>query len=217
MKRDRLRVRPISCILIALVVTGVAVYTASSIGLFDHLYSAPRRKQAEWRLQLAENTCPPDVHGVVPAIMGPDWFVATLGAETAERLAQGTDLDEQARMQLLQGLMTMLSSGGHWWRFGWDRSEPEYGQFLGAAQSAVARFGAQAHPFLVAGLDSRNVHSQEASCWVILTMFKTQELPTDDLMSDLLLRVRSRTSEETDQPAREACQRALNAISAAEK
>ena len=191
----------------------VISYAILTVGVLDAGYAVITRTNCLAKLMEAERAHPPDVEVVVNAIFSPDWVIAAEGAETAGRLAEARMLPLSERDRILSALFTVLSSGGHWWRLGWDRDEAEYERFLGAATSAMARYGSQAYPYIRSGLDSGSARNRETACWVALNVFQSQSSLPENARDELLAKVQQHAGIDSDQAVRSACERALNAVS----
>lgn len=205
------RLSPFLLAVVGAVCVVVISYTILSVGLFDAGYAAITRTSRLTKLKEAERAHPPDVEVVVSTIFSPDWIMAAEGAETAGRLADAATLTASEREKILSALFAVLSSGGHWWRLGWDRDEAEYDQFLGAATSAMARYGSQAYPYIRSGLESRSARNREAACWIALNVFQDQSPVPDTARDELRAKVQQYANTDSDQTVRSACERALNA------
>jgi hypothetical protein len=211
--RQVTRRRP-STFLLAVIATASVIaisYTVLSVGLLDTGYAAITRLGSLADLKKAERADPPDVEAVVSAIFSPDWVVAAEGAETAGRLAKVGTLTLSERERLLSALFAMLSSGGHWWRLGWDRDEAEYDQFVGSATSAMARYGLQAYPYILSGLRSGSARTRETACWIALNVFQNRSPLPETARDELRVEVQEHANTDSDQIVRNACERALNA------
>lgn len=205
------RLSPFLRAIIGLVCVGVTSYIILSVGLLDASYAAITRTRRLAELQQAERARPPDVEVIVSAIFSPDWIMAAEGAETAGQLAGAEILTASEREKILRALFAVLSSGGHWWRLGWDRDEAAYDQFLGAATSAMAGYGSQAYPYILSGLSSKSARDREIACWIALNVFQNQRPLPKASRDELRAEVQQHANTDSDQIVRSACERALNA------
>jgi hypothetical protein len=106
-------------------------------------------------------------------LSGPDWLVAALAADRIGQLHKTGRLEHEQEGVVLQSLFEVLASSGHWWRFGWDRDEPEFDQFRGAAIEAAAEFGSQVYPRLRVAVSSESSFQREAACSIVLRAYPT--------------------------------------------
>jgi len=133
------------------------------------------------RVEIASNSNPPNVKYLISALSGPDWFVAAVAAERLGQLQKTGQLKPEQASVVLQSLFKVLASSGHWWRFGWDRDEPEFEQFRSSAIEAIAKFGPQVYPKLRVAVNSENSFEREAACWIALSMLR-KELANQEVL-----------------------------------
>jgi hypothetical protein len=155
-----------------LLICTLVSYLALSIGFADAIFVARNRPGMLNRIETASGSDPPDIELLTSVIGGPDWLVAAVAAERIGQLYESDKLTPGQADIAMQGLFKGLASGGHWWRFGWDRDEPEFEQFRGAAIEAVAKFGPGALPMLLPAANSDSPFEREAACWIVLSMLK---------------------------------------------
>lgn len=142
------------------------------------------------------------------------------GYLTIERLFLGRSLyqnsskieSEQADI-VIQSLLATLASGGHWWRFGWDRDEPEFEQFRGVAIEAVANFGLEALPSLTNALSNDSPYAREAACWITLDMLNAGLMDKTTLAEQNILEyIENLAQSDSDERVNAACTSARDAV-----
>jgi hypothetical protein len=107
---------------------------------------------------------------------------------------------------VLQSLFEVLASSGHWWRFGWDRDEPEFEQFYGAAIEAAAEFGSQVYPRLRVAVGSENSFEREAACWIVLSMLRQKSVDRGVLVEQgIYERIEYLARNDTNEGVQAAC------------
>lgn len=181
-------------------------YVVLSTGLADYIYLEQARPRMLSQLETASHRNPPDIAPLVSALSGPDWFVAAVAAEQLGFLEQSGELESEQANAVLGPLFDALASGGHWWRFGWDRDEPEFEQFRGAAIEAVAKFGPDAIPLLLVATDSASPFEREAACWIALNMLRTGSVDQITLTEQgFLSRVAGLAESDSSERVRIAC------------
>jgi hypothetical protein len=186
-------------------------YVALSTGLVDDIYLARVRPRMLGQVEMASNRNPPDVESLVSALGRPDWFVAAIAAERLGFLGQSGELEPEQVDTVLQSLFEALSSDGHWWRFGWDRDEPEFEQFRGAAIEAVAGFGPEAIPLLLVAIDSQSPLEREDACWIALDMLRSDLVDQAALADpDFVVHVAGLARSDSNEWVRAACTSATN-------
>jgi len=109
-----------------LLICTLVSYLALSIGFADAIFIARSRPGMLNRIEAASSSDPPDIEFLTSAMGGSDWLVAAVAAERIGQLWQSDELEPGQADIAMQCLFKGLASGGHWWRFGWDRDEPEF-------------------------------------------------------------------------------------------
>jgi hypothetical protein len=143
-----------------------ACYAVLSIGIVDDVL----------RVEVTSSTDPPDIEFLTDMLGGADWYVAAVAAERIGLLLQSNELEPEQANGAIRALFKSLASGGHWWRFGWDKDEPEFEQFRGAAIEAIARSGPVSLPWLLTATSSNSPFEREASCWIAFLMLKNNSV-----------------------------------------
>jgi len=158
------------------------------------------------RIEVASCSDPPDIETLTVALGGPDWFVAAIAADHINQLMQSERLEGAQANIAMQSLFKTLASGGHWWRFGWDKDEPEFEQFRSAAIEATSRFGPKAFPLLLAAAYSDNPLEREIVCWITLDMLKDATVDQATLAKQNILELVGNLAErDPNQNVKAAC------------
>ncbi len=127
------KIRGMGCaLLLGLFLCSGVVYMLFTAGVVDDVFIAPGYEARAVWIEEAGRADPPDVEFLLASLTGPDWMSSALAAEELGRLQQSGKLTPQQAEQAGHVLRRLLDSG-HWWRFGWDEDEPDFGQFQGAA------------------------------------------------------------------------------------
>jgi hypothetical protein len=198
---------------LTLLIGFLAGYVFLSTGLADALLIARNRPHALNKIEAASNCEPPDIGSLATALDGPDWLVAAVAAERIGLLWQSDRLDSEQADLALDSLFQALAAGGHWWRFGWDREEPEFQQFRGAAIEATAKFGSAALPRLSRAVRGHSPFEREAACWIVLSMIKDSSVDQTSLFeAGLLDGVRDLAKNDSEPTVRESCLSAITRI-----
>jgi len=195
----------LACILLA--------YILLSIGFVDDTLVARNRSDKLSQVEVASSSDPPDIEFLTNALEGTDWFVAAAAAERLGQFWQSDKESEQADI-IIQYLLEALASGGHWWRFGWDRDEPEFEQFRSAAIEAVSRFGPEVLPALMSALSSDSLYEREAACWITLNMLNDGSVDRTTLAEqNILERIENLAQDGSDERVKAACTSVQDAVS----
>lgn len=141
-------------------------------GFVDDTFIVQNRANALDEVEMASESDPPNIETLVNTLNDPDWSVSATAAERLGQLWQSGNMENDQVDLVVHSLLAALASGGHWWRFGWDKEEPEYEQFRNRAIEAVSKYGAEALPALLDATNSNSPHEREAACWITFTMFK---------------------------------------------
>jgi hypothetical protein len=188
-------------------------YAVLSTGLVDDAFAARNRSGVLNRIEVASNSDPPDVEFLIDALSKADWFVAAVAAERMGQLGQSDKLESEQVDVAVQSLFEALASAGHWWRFGWDRDEPEFEQFRSAAIEAASKFGPEAIPMLLSATSSDSPFEREAACWTTLSMLKSGSVDRTALAKQgVLERIHSLAQDDLDERVQAACTSAQGAI-----
>jgi hypothetical protein len=159
----------------------IGIYLMLSTGLWDRTFAGTSRQESIDRVVSAGKDRPPDIVYLTSAVSHPDWHVAAIAAQQLKHLQQeGEIVPEQATL-VISSLLESLASDGHWWRFGWDKDDPEFEQFRGSAIAAMIEFGPAALPQIQTALESGLPSQQEAACWVVLGLKKRGYVDTTNL------------------------------------
>lgn len=197
----------LGCILLA--------YILLSAGFVDDTLITPNRSDMLSRVELASSSNPPDIEFLVNALEGPDWFAAAAAAERLGRLWQSDKIGSEQADLVIRSLLATLASGGHWWRFGWDRDEPEFEQFRSVAIEAASSFGLEALPSLTDALTSDSSYEREAACWITLDMFDTGLVDGTTLAEqNILEHIENLAQNDPDERVKAACTSARDAVRA---
>lgn len=192
----------------------ILVGVCLSTGLVDAILIARDRPQRLSRVDSASNNNPPDIEFLIDALQGPDWYVAAVAAERIGQLWQSGSLENGQATIAVQALFSALASDGHWWRFGWDRDEPEFEQFRGAAIASAAKFGAKIYPRLLAATNSNSPFEREAACWITLGVLKSDPGTQVTLIEwGIRERIESLAQSDPCEGVRASCTAVLNEIS----
>lgn len=175
--------------ILLLVVILPVVYVALSVGVIERAYRWLLRSAAQRGLASAVTAAPPDVPYLLGALHSPDWSIAAEAAECLGRVRDAGRLPPEQEDLVVRSLLSVLGSGGHWWRFGWDTDEPEFNQFRGAAAYAIARFGGTALPRVAEALTSNNTRLREEACWILLAMLKMGKVSSPALVDQGVVNV----------------------------
>jgi hypothetical protein len=153
-----------------LLICSLLMYILLSTGLVDEFFLARNRSDILLQVKAASNTTPPDIEFLIDALRGTDWLVSAVAAERLGQLWQSDEITNEHTGTIMRVLLHALASEGHWWRFGWDRDEPEFEQFRGEAIEAASSFGVEILPLLDNALRSDSSPEREASCWIIANL-----------------------------------------------
>lgn len=165
------------------------------------------------RVELASSSNPPDTEFLVNALEGPDWFVVAAAAERLGQLWQSDKMESEQADIVIRSLLATLASGGHWWRFGWDRDEPEFEQFRSVAIEAVSSFGLEALPSLPNALSSDSPYEREAACWITLDMLDAGFVERTTLAEQNILgHIGDLAQSDPDERVKAACTSARDAV-----
>jgi hypothetical protein len=154
----------------------LACYALLSIGIVDDVFIVRNRPDMLDRIEVASSTDPPDIEVLTDMLSEADWYVAAVAAERIGQLWQSNQLEPEQANVAISALFKALASGGHWWRFGWDRDEPEFEQFRGAAIEATAKAGPESLPWLLTATSSDSPFEREASCWIVFLIIKNNSV-----------------------------------------
>jgi len=184
----------------------VLLYVGSSQGAFDLVIEVDRTSQLR-SLDDAMTSEPPDIVFLTQSLRSSDWYIAARAADRLRILRLEGRLEGDKAALALSSLIQGLASGGHWWRFGWDREETDYEAFRGAAIEAVAAFGEEGLPYIVTATTSRSPDAREAACWVLLTMLKRASIDPDSgvITSEVSTRVQVLADNDESFEVRVAC------------
>ncbi|MCJ7738086.1 MAG: hypothetical protein MUQ10_12375, partial [Anaerolineae bacterium] len=101
-------------------------------------------------------------------------------------------------------------------RFGWDRDEPHYQQFRGAAITAVSVFGSSAFDTLLAATYSGSSSEREATCWIVYEMAESGIVAGKELADrGILDRIETLATEDRDVNVSYVCNRVYERVSKA--
>ncbi len=196
---------PLGCILLA--------YVFLSTGFVDDTLITPNRSDMLSQVELASSSNPPDIEFLVNALGAPDWFVAAAAAERLERLWQSGKMEKEQADVVIRSLLATLAAGGHWWRFGWDRDEPEFEQFRSVAIEAVSSFGLKALPSLTDALSGDSPYEREAACWITLDMLDAGLVDETTLAEQNILEyIGNLAQSDSDERVKAACTSARDAV-----
>ncbi len=178
----------------------LAGYMGMSVGLPDALLVTPHRSEAVGTVDAAARAAAPDVDALCSALYSPDRVVAAHAATQLERLVKARALSSGQVDKAARNLVQALGRPGNWWRFGWDREEPEFEWFIRAATSAAAALGPDALPYVAGALDSPLSDQREGACWVACIMGRNGTVPREALARavgrDRITRMASRDAAE---------------------
>jgi HEAT repeat protein len=181
-------------------------YAVLSIGIVDEVFIVPNRPDILDRIEIASSNDPPDIEFLIDMLGGPDWYAAAVAADRIGSLRQSDKLKPEQASAATNALFRTLASGGHWWRFGWDRDDPDFEQFRGAAIKATAGFGATALPRLLAATASDSPFEREAACSVTLAMIKSNSIDRVTLSKqEIYEHIVSLAKSEQDENVKQAC------------
>jgi hypothetical protein len=196
-----------------LLVCALASYVVLSVGLVDDVILAQDRNDVLERVEAASSSGPPNIEYLTDVVNGSDWYAAAVAAERIGLLWKSNRLDPGQADVALHSLFKALASGGHWWRFGWDKEEPEFEQFRGATIQTVAEFGSKAFPMLSVATDSDSPSAREAACWIALSMVKSDSTDQDALVAEgIPHRIENLAHNDPNDNVRAACISAQNSI-----
>jgi HEAT repeat protein len=199
--------------LLALLVCILLGYAVLSTGLVDDIFVERNRTRMLNQVEVASSSDPPNVEFLTDALNGADWLVAAAAAERIGQLKQSDELESEQVDAAVQSLFEALASGGHWWRFGWDRDEPEFEQFRGAATEAASKFGLEALPTLLSATSSDSSFEREAACWITLSMLTSNTVDQTTLAEQgILERVEDLARDDPDERVKAACASVHSAI-----
>lgn len=203
--------------LIGMLLCAFVVYIMCITGLVDAILIHPNRPLVEERIRSASSAHPPDISVLLRALKGPDWLMAARAAELIGQLSEKDGLDPVQADSAVESLFQSLESDGHWWRFGWDREEPEFAQFRGTAIDAVARFGAAALPALADAANSGSPLKRESACWVALAILEAYpDLRQAFVERGTFRRIDKLAAYDPDENVRSACSYVRDAVTAQE-
>jgi hypothetical protein len=203
-------------IILLLVLCVSLSYVVTVTGLLDLAILDRRRGELLQQIALASGERPPDIVFLTQHMTDPDWFVAAATAEEVGALQSTQQLTPDQEIAALQSLLDALASSGHWWRFGWDRDEPHYQQFRGAAITAVSVFGSSALDTLLAATYSESSSEREATCWIAYEMAESGIVGAKELADrDILDRIENLATEDRDVNVSYVCNRVYQRLSKA--
>jgi len=201
-------------LLVALVLCVSLSYVVTVTGLLDQVILDRRRGELLQQIALASGERPPDIVFLTQHMTDPDWFVAAAAAEEVGTLQSTQQLTPDQEITAMQSLLDALASSGHWWRFGWDRDEPHYQQFRGAAITAVSVFGSSAFDTLLAATYSGSSSEREATCWIVYEMAESGIVAGKELADrGILDRIETLATEDRDANVSYACNRVYERMS----
>lgn len=201
-----IRKRGTCWLFISLVLCVLLGYTGMATGLLDRILVTRRRSALLQQVDAARDERPPDLEFLTQALSDPDWFVAAVAAEHIRLLQQSQQLTEDQEVMAIQSLLEALSSGGHWWRFGWDRDEAQFEQFRGAAITTVSTFGPKALDGLLTATNSESPYQRKATCWIVLDMVSSGTVRKERLVERRILdRVYALAQNDRDADVRQVC------------
>jgi hypothetical protein len=198
-----------------LLICALTSFVVLSIGLIDDVIIAQDRNDVLGRVKAASSSDPPNIEYLTEVVNGPDWQAAAVAAERIGLLWKSNRLDPGQAEVALHSLFKALASDGHWWRFGWDKEEPEFEQFQSVTIQTVAEFGSKAFPMLSAATDSDSPSAREAACWIALSMVKSNSIDQDALVAEgIPHRIENLAENDPNENVRAACISAQNSIKA---
>ena len=210
---ERYWIVSISLVVVFVLICASVGYVVLSTGLVDSISAVRRRPDKLARVKAAAGSIPPDIALLTDALDGVDWFVAAVAAERIGQLRQSNKLEPGQVDIAVRSLFEALGSGGHWWRFGWDRDEAEFGQFRGAASEAAARFGSKTLSELPAALSSDNPFKQEAACWIVIDLLRSNAIEKTTLIEyGVGDRVENLAKNDLDSSVKAACMAAQDML-----
>lgn len=199
--------------LLALLACILLGYVILSTGLVDDTFVDRNRPDMLNQVDVASSSNPPDVKFLTDVLNGADWFVAAAAAERIGQLEQSGELRSEQMDVAVQSLFEALATGGHWWRFGWDREDPEFEQFRSAATEAASKFGLDALPTLLIATSSDSPFEREAACWITLNMLKGGSVDQTTLAEQGVLEcIESLAWDDPDERVKAACASVHSAI-----
>lgn len=189
-----------------LLICGLFAYILLSTGLVDEIFLARNRSELLLQVKAASHRTPPDIEFLIDALLGTDWLVSAVAAERLGRLWQSGEITSEHTDTIMLVLLHALASDGHWWRFGWDRDEPEFEQFRGEAIEAASSFGAEILPLLDNALRSDSPPEREAACWIIANLLDATSIDRTTLeKQDIVERIKNLAQRDRDDRVKAAC------------
>jgi hypothetical protein len=190
-------------------------YVLLSTGLVDAFLTRNRQHVLN-EIEVASSSNPPDIASLCRILRGPDWFLAAVTAERIGILWQSDRLESEQADIALRSLFDALASNGHWWRFGWDREDPEFHQFRSAAIEATGKFGPTALPMLLRATSSPHPLEREAACWIVFTMIEDGWVDHTTLAeAGILDGIRDLAKNDSESAVRESCLSVVTSIESA--
>jgi hypothetical protein len=204
------RWRLLSLILLVGCSVGLMAYLTLSMGFWNRVFTGASQQESVNRVVSAGKSRPPDLVYLTNAVGHPDWHVAAIAAQQLKQLQQDGEIAPEQATFVISSLLEALASDGHWWRLGWDKDDPEFEQFRGAAIAATVEFGSAALPQLQTALESGKTPKQEAACWVVLGMIKRGYVDATNLnQQGIKGRIEQLAHDGTHEGVRAACTAAI--------
>lgn len=206
------RCRVLALVLVLCIIP--AAYVCLIAGAADTLWIARDRRSALGSVETASESTPPDVNALLRALEGNDWLVAAVAAERIGQLQESDKLNEEQADHAARSLLDALASGGHWWRFGWDRDEPEFNQFRSAAIEAVSTLGPAALTDVASAMGNSSPFQRESACWIVVSGLANGSIDPPSLAGhpDILRQIDALAQTDPDESVKSACTSAQKAI-----
>ncbi len=203
-----------SLLLLSFLVCILLAYILLSAGFVDDTLIARNRSDMLSQVEAASSSDPPDVEFLINTLDEADWFVAAAAAQRLGQLWQSDKIESEQADVVIRSLLATLASGGHWWRFGWDRDEPEFEQFRSVAIEAVSKFGPEVLPALMNALSSDSLYEREAACWITLDMLNDGSVERKTLAEqNILEHIENLAQGDSGERVRAACTAVQDAVS----
>lgn len=154
--------------IITSIVLLVFAYIMLAFGIFDMIAIKPYRLTAASDVKQAGSKMPPDWDYLFKSLHSPDWFVATVTLAQIAEIQKSGDILPEMVDGILELLFANISEQGHWWRFGWDKEDPEFEQFHSQLIGTISSFYLEdLLPYLENYAKHGSPTQRETVCWIV--------------------------------------------------